>query len=117
MGQAQAVTERCQASLICWNSGKFYKIMGMYRLALIGVDEASERCMLVSAEEDWGWGGGHETLGLVGLLTFIMELLLLGLTSSYPSDVTGRSLRKRSADCVFPSSIMTDTNNPVAPWL
>lgn len=68
--------------------------------------------MLVSAEEDWG--GGQETLGLVGVLTSIMELLLLGLTSSYPSDVTGRSLRKRPADCVFPSSIITGTNNPTS---
>lgn len=70
--------------------------------------------MLVNAEEDRDGGGVQETLGLVGVLTSIMELLLLELTSSYPSDVTGRSLRKRPADCAFPSSIMTGTNNPTS---
>lgn len=41
----------------------------------------------------------------MGSLTSIMEILLLGLASSYPSDVIGP--RKRPAECVFPSSAMT----------
>jgi hypothetical protein len=51
-----------------------------------------------------GRGGAGATL-TVGSLTSMMEILPLGLTSSYLSDVIGPW--KRPVKCVFPGSTMT----------
>lgn len=68
--------------------------------------------MLVSAEEGSRVEEGQEKPGLGGLLTFIMEQLLLGLTSvTQVMSLDPACIRKRPAECVLPSSTMICMNN------